>query len=83
MVEGSEYMSNYHGDTEQGILFQTLLSDHDNSIMRLVWVSSTKCEKERLKWEKQIFRQYPTVNTINHIDEDRALLGTITRSEEE
>ena len=71
----------YHGNTEQGILFQSQISDFDDSIMTLIWVSYIKYEEEKDKWEIQIFKQYPTVNTINHIDEERAVIGTAQRTE--
>ena len=72
-------MSEYHGNTEDCFIVQSVLSDYDDSIMKLIWVSHAIFAKEKDKWETQIFKRYPTVNTINHIDEERALIGITTR----
>ena len=61
---------------------QTILSQFDRSIMFLVWVSLAKYKKDKDQWEREIFKQYPDVITIMHLDENRSMLGQIERTEE-
>jgi len=61
---------------------QTILSQFDRSIMFLVWVSLAKYKKDKDQWEREIFKQYPDVITIMHLDENRSMLGQIERTDE-
>ena len=62
---------------------QTILSQFDRSIIFLVWPSVQAYNKDKDQWQRVLYNKHKGVNSIHHLDSERAVIAYSYRSESE
>ena len=54
---------------------QTILSQFDRSIIFLVWPTVQAYNKDKDQWERCLYNKHKGVNSIHHLDTNRAVIA--------